>query len=141
MAGLPPYPQHNPWDITWTNNSVPIPAVGPGSVMVSSGTGTSWQPTTSPDDTSNLDEYHIKGRMFAVEHSVDNYTLENLAVPINVNYIKDDLLGKLISEMKSSGYVEFTSQKDVATDKTTFRARIFAVPDTQVKIIRVNKIK
>ncbi len=50
--------------------------------------------------------------------------------------IKSRLLNALAIELLSAKCIEFTKQQDVATNTTVVRARIFATPDTQVRIIR-----
>ena len=50
------------------------------------------------------------------------------------------LITQLIEKMCNSDnkYVEFTKVLDPTTLDHTFRARIFVVPDTQVRILRQN---
>ena len=50
--------------------------------------------------------------------------------------IKNKLLNALAIELLSAKCIEFTKQQDIATNTTVVRARIFATPDTQVRIIR-----
>jgi hypothetical protein len=50
--------------------------------------------------------------------------------------IKNKLLNVLAIELLSAKCIEFTKQQDIATNTTVVRARIFATPDTQVRIIR-----
>ena len=50
--------------------------------------------------------------------------------------IKKELLHKLLDEIVKGKLIEFTSQSDVATGHTHYRARIFATPDAQVRMIR-----
>jgi len=51
-------------------------------------------------------------------------------------YIKSRLLHALAIELLSSKCIEFTKQHDIATNTIKVRARIFATPDTQVRLIR-----
>ena len=50
--------------------------------------------------------------------------------------MKNKVLNMLINELLSAQCIEFTKQQDVATNTITVRARIFATPDTQVRLIR-----
>ena len=49
--------------------------------------------------------------------------------------MKNKVLNMLINELLSAQCIEFTKQQDVATNTITVRARIFATPDTQVRLI------
>ncbi len=50
--------------------------------------------------------------------------------------MKKKVLNMLLNELLSAQCIEFTKQQDVATNTITVRARIFATPDTQVRLIR-----
>lgn len=50
--------------------------------------------------------------------------------------IKSRLLNALALELLSAKCIEFTKQHDVATNTIKVRARIYATPDSQVRIIR-----
>ena len=50
--------------------------------------------------------------------------------------IKSRLLSALAIELLSAKCIEFTKQHDVATNTMRVRARIFATPDNQVRLIR-----
>jgi hypothetical protein len=50
--------------------------------------------------------------------------------------MKNKVLNMLLNELLSAKCIEFTKQQDVATNTITVRARIFATPDTQVRLIR-----
>jgi hypothetical protein len=43
---------------------------------------------------------------------------------------------KIVHELFRSRHIEFTRVKKVDSDEMIYRARIHAVPDTQVRIIR-----
>jgi hypothetical protein len=51
-------------------------------------------------------------------------------------YIKKELIEKLIEEVRRSGCVEFTKQHDSDSNAVTYRARICVVPDEQIKLLR-----
>ena len=50
--------------------------------------------------------------------------------------MKKKVLDMLVYELLSAKCIGFTKQQDVATNTITVRARIFATPDTQVRLIR-----
>jgi hypothetical protein len=81
-------------------------------------------------------EYAIQGQMFVTNYIVDNVELEDHAV--NLDDIKKRLVNQLTEELFQSKLVEFTKSEDCVNGKTAFRARIFAVPDTMVRILREN---
>ena len=53
---------------------------------------------------------------------------------------KELLVKKLVDKMFKSNCIEFTKAEDVYTGEVIFRARIFAVPDTKVRILRESKV-
>ena len=81
-------------------------------------------------------EYDIQGQMFITDYVVDDVYLEDHVV--NPDDIKKRLVEQLVQELYNSKLVEFTSQNDYVNGKKVFRARIFAVPDTMVRILREN---
>ena len=50
--------------------------------------------------------------------------------------MKNRVLNMLVNELLSAKCIEFTKQQNIATNTITVRARIFATPDTQVRLIR-----
>ena len=77
----------------------------------------------------------IKGQMVTAQMSID----ANEAIQMDDLELKNILLSKLVKELMNGHYIEFTKQQDVATMKTTIRARIFVTPDEQVRLLRVNQ--
>ena len=53
--------------------------------------------------------------------------------------LKKELLEMLVDELMNRGCVEFTQSYDTMQDITTVRARIYATPNDQVSILRLNK--
>jgi hypothetical protein len=74
----------------------------------------------------------IQGKMITAKLEIDEHTGINLDDDI----LKKKVLNMLLNELLSAKCIEFTKQQDVATNTTVIRARIFATPDTQVRIIR-----
>lgn len=83
--------------------------------------------------STNSIEYAIQGQMVSTTIRMPEQLLET----IDKDRIKLDLALDIAKQLVACKYMEFTSQKDMVTMDTTFRARIFAVPDTQVRILRV----
>jgi len=50
--------------------------------------------------------------------------------------IKAELMQRLVHELFKSKHIEFTRMKKVDSDEMIYRARIHAVPDTQVRLLR-----
>lgn len=86
-------------------------------------------------------EYAIAGECLAVSFSIDMFALEKYS---NENAAKDEikkrLCQQLVEEMMKSKYIEFTSEHNKLTDIKIFRARIFATPDAQVRLLRQLKV-
>lgn len=76
--------------------------------------------------------YAIQGQMVTATMHIDEMQL-TLMDDIDM---KSKLLNSLAIELLSAKCIEFTKQQDVATNTTVVRARIFATPDTQVRLIR-----
>jgi hypothetical protein len=74
----------------------------------------------------------IQGKMITAKLEID----ERTAVTMDDVALKNKILNMLLNELVSAKCIEFTKQQDVATNTTVIRARIFATPDTQVRIIR-----
>ena len=93
-----------------------------------------WHNTSpTPIDVNNISA-HIQGEMFAVSLTM----AENMYEP---DEIKEILIKRLIEDLcvhPTNKYVEFTKVWNPTTFDHTFRARIFIVPDTQVRLLRLN---
>ena len=96
--------------------------------------------------TFDIDPYHdprldstlqkpveaVQGTMIIATMHVDEMQL----ISMDEVAIKNKVLNMLLNELLSAKCIEFTKQQDVATNTITVRARIFATPDTQVRLIR-----
>lgn len=74
----------------------------------------------------------IQGQMITATLELD----EMQQVAMDDIDIKSRLLNALAIELLSAKCIEFTKQQDVATNTIKVRARIYATPDNQVRIIR-----
>ena len=118
-------------------------AVGGGtgsSGIVNNGSGiTRPPPHLYPYDDSVLNhfikDHEIQGRTFTAQYTTQIYsdievTKEDEAA------IKAELMEKIMHELFKEKYIEFTKTKVADSVEIIYRARIHAVPDTQVRIIR-----
>ena len=88
--------------------------------------------------TNNTSEDQvIQGKMLTVTNVIKPYDLEILPD----DQIKRKMIYELAEEMAKSNMVEFTKQNDPVTHCVNIRARCFMVPDTLIRILRVNGIK
>lgn len=96
--------------------------------------------------TFDIDPYHdprldstlqkpvevVQGKMITATMYVDEMQLMSM----DDIAMKKKVLDMLLNELLSAQCIEFTKQQDVATNTLTIRARIFATPDNQVRLIR-----
>ena len=88
--------------------------------------------------TVNIHDHTYQGKMVTAQHTVSDVDVEMMKMNMGdfKDMIKNELLHKLLDEIVKSNLIEFTSQSDTATGHTHYRARIFATPDAQVRLIR-----
>lgn len=86
----------------------------------------------------NVMDHTYQGKMVTAQHTISDVDVEMMKMSIGEfkDMIKKELLHKLLDEIVKSNLIEFTSQSDVATGHTHYRARIFATPDAQIRLIR-----
>ena len=86
----------------------------------------------------NVYDHTYQGKMVTAQHTISDVSVEmmNMNMGDFKEMIKKELLHKLLDEIVKSNLIEFTSQSDAATGQTHYRARIFATPDAQVRLIR-----
>ena len=100
------------------------------------GGGGSGKFSTIPDPlNNNIVDHTITGRTFTAEYTTQIYsdievTKEDEAA------IKAELMEKIVHELFKEKYIEFTKTRVADSVEIIYRARIHAVPDTQVRIIR-----
>jgi hypothetical protein len=94
---------------------------------------------TFDDNTVNIKENLIQGEMITVQKvysDLDYSELESKYQMDLPNIIKEELLDMLVDELMKHTCISFTMQQDVSTLKRCFRARIFATPDNQTRIVK-----
>ena len=89
----------------------------------------------------NVNNYAIEGKMFKAIYTVTAF--EKLQFSGDEDKWKDHVKGvltqKLAESLMNEKYIEFTRlEENPGTDATRFTARMFAVPDGQVRLLRVH---
>lgn len=87
----------------------------------------------------DIKEYAIKGNMIKAELVLSDYELMKINPPTFEMDVKQQLIGMLMQEMFKYRCIEFTKMEDIMREATSFRARMFVVPDDQVRILRVSQ--
>ena len=99
-----------------------------------------WDASKWVDSLENFDVTHtpLQGQMVIATFQVD--ALKMQAHVFSEDEIKKELIDKLLYESWNRNCIEFTKQEDHLTGTHIFRARIYALPDDQVRIIRQNNV-
>lgn len=85
---------------------------------------------------ANIPEKHhtIQGKMFTAEVKMYDAALQ---LPVlDKDQIKRKLAEQILEKLLASEFIEYTQQKLVLEDCVAIRARFYAVPNDQVKILR-----
>lgn len=96
-------------------------------------------PWNLPIDIKEM-EYAIKGNMIKAQLVVSDLEQLQMNVATFQDDIKQRLLIVLLDELMKTKSVEFTKMPHHSHGLTYFRARMFAVPDDQVRILRVSQL-
>jgi hypothetical protein len=88
----------------------------------------------------NSHEYAIKGNMIKYQMTIGEYELMKIDPKTFEVEIKQRLMYGIIDEIMKTRSVEFTKMFDPLSGNTYFRARLFAVPDDQIRILRVSQL-
>jgi len=89
----------------------------------------------------NINTYAIEGRMFKSFYTVSEF--EKLQFTGDENqwkeHVKKVLTQKLADELMKKKYIEFTRMdEDPVTGGTQYTARMFVVPDGQIRLLRIH---
>lgn len=87
----------------------------------------------------NQQEYAIKGYMFNSQIAMTDVELMKINPATFEFDMKVRLLNGLLEEILKGRCIEFTKSQDLMQGINYFRARMFAVPDEQVRILRVTQ--
>ena len=95
-------------------------------------------PPVPPWENSSVvkDYIHIQGKMIDVVFDISYVDVENMQFITDSNAIKQKLMEGLVKKLHQEKCMEFTKQNDPTEEKYRFHARIYAVPDTQVRVLR-----
>lgn len=90
-----------------------------------------------PDPLNNniIVDHTITGRTFTAEYTTQIYSDIEVTKEDEAN-IKVALMEKIVHELFKEKYIEFTKTRVADSVEIIYRARVHAVPDTQVRIIR-----
>jgi len=92
----------------------------------------SWQFNSSVP-VSGLD-HAIRGEMIRVSKS---FSSELLGI-LSPDSVKKEMLPMLVDELWKCGFIEFTKMEDSINGIVKIQARIFATPDNQTRLVRLN---
>lgn len=84
-------------------------------------------------------ENTIPGRMFATQYVMtmeEHIAMKAMNDAQLEHSIKEKLAIQLARELLNSKHIEFTRQNDIQRGRFVYRARLYAVPDDQVRILR-----
>jgi ribosomal protein S11 len=110
----------NPWDLSTVST-------------ISSGTGG----TITASSIRPAKEYAIQGQMYKVSYTVSDAMIATMQTAVNPDDIKKKMVHMLAEELWKNNAIEFTKIESYDGNHV-FHARIFATPNTQVRILREN---
>ena len=96
-------------------------------------------PGVITDSGSNIGyarHHPIEGKMINSQMVISERQQMNIPTPDSE--IKRMLVQDLMENIVKEGFIEFTMQHLPHNASRTYRARIFVVPDTQVRLLRLN---
>ena len=102
----------------------------------------SLMPFMDPDLDVVYEEYGVRGTMITVNYTSSNYDAASYkSVAEFQDYIKTKLAMQISKAMINEKFVSFTLVEDIDCNATNYRARCFATPDDQVRLIKNLKYK
>jgi hypothetical protein len=102
----------------------------------------SLMPFMDPDLDVVYEEHGVRGTMINVNCTCSNYDAASYkSVAEFQDYIKTKLAMQIAKAMINEKLVSFTLVEDIASNATNYRARCFATPDDQVRLIKNLKHK
>jgi len=92
-----------------------------------------------------IDEYQqfetIEGQCVGVTISIPEYVYIDIQEQETQHErVKKDLITALVQNMYKQNMIEFTKSQDIVSGEYIFKARVYVVPDSQVRILRVNGV-
>ena len=127
----------DPWTGTINANGQngSIGAIGS---VVGINTTSHWNGSNITNSGVSIAEHTIQGQLIYEELRVDHTLVEDAHG--DEFQFKERLMEKLIRALFKSNCIEFTKAESIHTGEVVFRARIFVVPDTKVRILRESKV-
>jgi hypothetical protein len=93
-------------------------------------------PFKDPDVNTTYEEFAVGGKMLIANYtSTETDKVAFASVDSWQNFVKDKLAVEIGRALIREKLVSFTLQDDIVSGTTHYRARCFATPDTQVKIL------
>jgi len=133
---------NTPYD---TNTGISISAGGVGRPAnfgnYATGAGGTIGVNGNISSATNINNYVIEGQMFKAFYNVSEFEKLQFAGDEDQwkDHVKRVLTQNLAESLMNEKYIEFTRlEEDPVTGGTRYAARIFAVPDGQVRILRVH---
>jgi len=128
---------YDPWTGTINANGQngSIGAIGS---MVGINTTSQWNGSNISNGSVSIAEHTIQGQLIYEELHVERTLVEDAHG--DEYQFKERLMEKLVRGLFKSNCIEFTKAESVHTGEFVFRARIFVVPDTKVRILRESKV-
>jgi len=81
-------------------------------------------------------DHPIQGEAFISMMKISEHEIATAKEIITEDSIKKHLIEKLVNELFDNKCIEFTKEKNHSTHEYIFRARIFAVPDDRIRVLR-----
>lgn len=88
----------------------------------------------SIDVNISTEDHAIQGKMVTASLPIAREDIEDYGT--KESWIKKYLANALAKELIENRLVEFTRQEDLVNGNYVFRARLFATPDTSVRLLR-----
>lgn len=91
------------------------------------------------DTISQTKDHVIQGDMVVANYKMDEFEYDGKRAMLGSgfdNYIKGELIKLLCEEMAATKRIEYTKSQDQFDGSVLFRARIFATPDSMVRVVR-----
>lgn len=93
---------------------------------------------------NNFIEHTIQGECLYAEYRVNDLKAQRIGLDrlpdAHEEEIKKELTLRIAEELRKSKKIEFTRSYSPETNDYVFRARVFVVPDNNIKILREAKI-
>lgn len=93
---------------------------------------------------NNFIEHTIQGECLYAEHRISDFEAQRIGLDrlpdAHEEEIKKELTLRIAEELRKSKKIEFTRSYSPETNDYVFRARVFVVPDNNIKILREAKI-